>query len=661
MNATTRTMLTRPLQILAALLFGLAVARVSHAADAPPAGPDRLLAASSLSVRSADDRSAWHTWVLAIRDVPKAAPAAAAKPDTQTSSASPNDPAAGPVRVGGVRAEAVLAHFAPDLPMAPRATALLRPLVGIGLPDGEAFLAAHEETAFVIVPDAIREKVANFPPPPPGPTRVYAFAVVLREGRWYAALADRGSRVEALAGATELPSLPGERPVLAVSAMSAGLMAVLGPPRDKPAMDSQLWLLPWRGVAPTWEVLEAPREIAKADAFASLALAAGAPHQHDTFLETPLALLITGIDGQASTLLHGAWREEQLPGPRKPWRMGGASSGGAGGLPMRTSLTWHAWNGPLTAGRGLADARIAFATDGLTLATRASAETWRLWTIGAIAGSESGSTATPAWRELGEVPGIRAASNGPVLAPLDGEAKLALFWPSTTPTDRDRLGTFLSIDHALVSTATGRVLERGLVGVADSGTASQYRFVAIMLSWVVGLVVIVLVRPKEVDIFLPGDVSLAEPLRRMVAGLMDLTVAAIIASVLVGNSFDEVMMMGVAELFITDQGQSLLLATILIGVLSSTIGESISGRTLGKAFAGCMVVRCVAPGADAAHALKASPPSFAQALLRNIIKWCLPPAAMVALWREGARHRGDQYTNTAVVVEIPPDDIDEEE
>jgi hypothetical protein len=129
----------------------------------------------------------------------------------------------------------------------------------------------------------------------------------------------------------------------------------------------------------------------------------------------------------------------------------------------------------------------------------------------------------------------------------------------------------------------------------------------------------------------------------------------------VGNSFDEVMMMGVAELFITDQGQSLLLATILIGVLSSTIGESISGRTLGKAFAGCMVVRCVAPGADAAHALKASPPSFAQALLRNIIKWCLPPAAMVALWREGARHRGDQYTNTAVVVEIPPDDIDEEE
>jgi hypothetical protein len=292
----------------------------------------------------------------------------------------------------------------------------------------------------------------------------------------------------------------------------------------------------------------------------------------------------------------------------------------------------------------------------MLLAGRVGADSWRVW--------EASGGALDAWRELGVVSGVEAA---PALLPLDGESKLALVWPGSGAGElagkasRDRLGAFLNIEQATLSIQTGRVLDRGAMAVADSGSASQYRFIAIMMSWVVGLVVLVLVRPKEDSVFLPGDVSLAEPLRRMVAGMIDLTIVSVVAALIVGRSFEDVMSIGVGELFITDSGQALLLTVIALGVASSTLSETLNGRTFGKMFAGCVVVRCVRPGADASHALKASAPSFGQSLVRNLIKWCLPPAAMVALWREGARHRGDQYTNTAVVVPIPPEEMDEDE
>jgi len=529
------------------------------------------------------------------------------------------------------------------------------------LPDRRAQLAACNELLYLAIPAAVGESVSGFPPPPISPTRLYAFSTLLRDGRWHSAYSGVGQRVDGLPGGEELPSLPGDRALISLAASEVGVLALLGPSTavfEREADDEAtaaaplLQLLPRKGIAPQWISLSGVMALPRVDLDSRVELVAGLTTTSDSMVtsetttQTPLAMVASGVDGAPGQFQAGYLRSERLQGPPRPMRLGG-------GVPMRYVVTWETLELPtdvhVSALRG---ARVSFTHSGLVLAVRSGESAWRLWIRGF---QRNGRLGLP-WRELATVDEV---SGPPVLLPMDGENRVMLLWPgkqSERIAASDRLASFLNIQSAQVSTSTGRLMERGAMHGQPTLTTHEYRLVGLLMAWVVGLIALVLVRPREATILLPGEVSLAEPLRRMVAGLIDITLSATLAAFLVNGSFEEVMTIGVFDLFVSLQGQSLLLATLLVGVATSTLGESLTGRTVGKWFVGSLVVRCASPGASADHALQLSYPTTAQAFVRNVIKWCLPPAAFVAIWREGARHRGEQYTNTAVVVPILAND-----
>ncbi len=193
-----------------------------------------------------------------------------------------------------------------------------------------------------------------------------------------------------------------------------------------------------------------------------------------------------------------------------------------------------------------------------------------------------------------------------------------------------------------VSTATGETLFAG--PVRQEGPISRREFQAMSIVLVVlmiGLLVFVL-RPDPADgvANLPPSTAIAEPGRRVFAGLIDFGAALVTASA----TFDR----PVAELI--DPGQWVeglggawsLLAVLLMGLILGTITEWLLGRSLGKSLTGCGVVS-VRPGRGAKL-------SFVQAFGRNAFKWALAPGAAMLLVDASGRHRGDVVTGTAVVV-----------
>ena len=88
---------------------------------------------------------------------------------------------------------------------------------------------------------------------------------------------------------------------------------------------------------------------------------------------------------------------------------------------------------------------------------------------------------------------------------------------------------------------------------------------------------------------------------------------------------------------------------VVSGLVLGVMGEVLIGRSIGKLLTGCEVVDVRVTGSI-------SHPQFWQALVRNVIKWVLAPAAMLGLMDAQGRHRGDSMSRTAVVVEEPDED-----
>ena len=203
-----------------------------------------------------------------------------------------------------------------------------------------------------------------------------------------------------------------------------------------------------------------------------------------------------------------------------------------------------------------------------------------------------------------------------------------------------------------ISTATGETLFAG--PVRQEGPISRREFQAmsiVLVALMIGLLVFVL-RPDPADgvANLPTNTAIAEPGRRVFAGLIDFGAALVTASA----TFDR----RVADLIDPSQwveglgGAWSLLAVLLMGLILGTITEWLLGRSLGKSLTGCGVVS-VRPGRGARL-------SFVQALGRNAFKWALAPGAAMLLVDASGRQRGDVVTGTAVVVRARnPQDSDE--
>ena len=176
----------------------------------------------------------------------------------------------------------------------------------------------------------------------------------------------------------------------------------------------------------------------------------------------------------------------------------------------------------------------------------------------------------------------------------------------------------------------------------------EVQWLALGLVVLMGAVLLVVLRsdPSEDAYTIPPRTSLAPSGRRMVAGVIDLLTAGVVAARLLGIAIPE---LGDPEFVVSER--SLIFAGVMVvsGLVLGVMGEVLIGRSIGKLLTGCEVVDVRVTGSI-------SHPQFWQALVRNVIKWVLAPAAMLGLMDAQGRHRGDSMSRTAVVVEEPDED-----
>lgn len=228
-----------------------------------------------------------------------------------------------------------------------------------------------------------------------------------------------------------------------------------------------------------------------------------------------------------------------------------------------------------------------------------------------------------------------------------------------TPPDFD------SITITDVSAIDGAVLA-DVTGHAD-GLLSRRDLQFLWLLFIaVGIVILLVVLRSDgpQEITLPEHTSLASPLRRFIAGGLDVVIALTLTTILVGS--------GPAQWLspATSATSSIvpLLSVIFLGFLVSTIGEGFFGCSPGKLLTGVRILGLVpvkaepgAPKDKAAPTLwRASKPRFSQALLRNAIRWFMPPMGMMMIVDTNWRHPGDILARTVAVVHDDPEDQPQE-
>ncbi|MBX3322846.1 MAG: RDD family protein [Phycisphaeraceae bacterium] len=236
-----------------------------------------------------------------------------------------------------------------------------------------------------------------------------------------------------------------------------------------------------------------------------------------------------------------------------------------------------------------------------------------------------------------------------VLVPIwcDGPRMLGVRWADAE--DARAKGRLLRFESIEVSMSSGAVLHAGEVPREGALPTGEVRVLGIMLvALLISVLVIVLRRSRDDgSISLPAHTALAEPLRRILASALDFGLAAQVAGVVFGLSFWEIISLLV--MVPVDGAWAAVPATFGVGLVIGTLSESFSGRSIGKWLVGCRVVRV---HGTIEHPYRVG---FGRSLVRNAIKWTLPPVAALALFDPNGRHRGDQIAGVAVVVQLEPD------
>jgi hypothetical protein len=259
--------------------------------------------------------------------------------------------------------------------------------------------------------------------------------------------------------------------------------------------------------------------------------------------------------------------------------------------------------------------------------------------------------APTAWRGTAEVQNVAPEH---IVLPLDGVSRIGVV---SIAKSKEPGGLDLRMTE--VSVRTGAVAYEGELNIASPITPSDYRFMAIAMAWVLGLIVVFLWRPaQKAAQHLPPGVSIAEPGRRMIAALIDAAVAVLIACRVMGLPLVEFLNSGV---WANGPAQDTLLIAVGILVVAGTVLETLFGRTLGKLLAGCGVIEMSRGVPKKGENDEPRAPVYWRAAIRNLIKWGLPPVALFGLLDPAGRHRADQLAGTAVVVEGEEEPEDEPE
>lgn len=235
------------------------------------------------------------------------------------------------------------------------------------------------------------------------------------------------------------------------------------------------------------------------------------------------------------------------------------------------------------------------------------------------------------------------------IAPLDSQGRLVVAWTRGEGSPRRPGEPPMSgrvVEMIELSANTGRVLYDAPSRADGPVTPGDLGLLGLVLIVAMGVALVLVVRGgEEAEISLPPGMALAEPGRRMVASLIDGLIALVVASRLRGTPLLE---LASPSTFVTGELVWVLAIGIVAGAALGSMFEFLTGRSIGKALVGCRVIRTT-PSGEPARA------SLWQVLLRNAMKWTLPPLSMLALVEPSRRSRVDLLTRTAVVVEYDPD------
>lgn len=253
-----------------------------------------------------------------------------------------------------------------------------------------------------------------------------------------------------------------------------------------------------------------------------------------------------------------------------------------------------------------------------------------------------------AWRSLATVNGVSELAT---LAPMEAVGRLVVFWEDKSPLTRgegERRRTLGPPDWQIaeLSASSGEVFYQGKLRLPMAAATSDYRALGlVMLVVLVGAVLFVIVPIRSQELVLPDKTALASPGRRLFATAVDGFLAMLAASVIWGVPLTEVF--GV-EAVLTGKVIEIVATGLAIAIPVSALMEAMMGRSPGKALAGIEVVRM--SRGEAAFAGLIVRPSLAMCVVRNVIKWIMPPVAMLGLLDPELRHRGDVLTRAAVVI-----------
>lgn len=239
-------------------------------------------------------------------------------------------------------------------------------------------------------------------------------------------------------------------------------------------------------------------------------------------------------------------------------------------------------------------------------------------------------------RALAAAPGVPSQYG---LAPLSGVDRVAVV--ELIPKDEGHTGELRVIE---VSAATGGLMHTGSTNPRSPFRKPEYILLVVMLLEMSACALVFILKPDDGSaVTLPEGFALAPVFRRALAGAIDLS-----------------LMLGVSRWFWESYGQQVLgegdgqlaralaagISTVLLLIAAGALLEAMLGRTIGKVLVGIEVVQL--PGArDPIPELRR--PSLARTLVRNMVKWGLPPIGLLGLLDPEGRHRGDQFTRTLCV------------
>ncbi|MBI1190868.1 MAG: hypothetical protein GC200_09345 [Tepidisphaera sp.] len=258
-------------------------------------------------------------------------------------------------------------------------------------------------------------------------------------------------------------------------------------------------------------------------------------------------------------------------------------------------------------------------------------------------------TPSDAWRDLATQPGVYSAFT-PVA--MDQDERLAVMYNPPAP-DKPKAGETTRPESRLMelSVRTGRVLYDGPIRLAPPISGADYVLMGVVMWMVLGMVIAGIVPPREGVVVIAEGSSIAEPMRRVIAGVIDFSLAMLAVSRIEGVALDDMLTLG---WWSGEQGQLVVVQALGALVVVCTVFECLLGRTPGKLVSGCEVVSTqVRLGASKQGEAR---PSLWRALVRNLLKWGLPPLGLLGVMDPGGRGRHDQFARTAVIVRYVPED-----